>query len=218
MKRILMICALLASAASSAGSDSVRAAVVLDDGHNTVILTVVNGWSKDIGDVTVTVDERSLPTWLTVKPPDAISGIPAGPDGRRLPLLITVSDAPPDAGTVLNLVFSDGAGNEWRREIAVTTSAAIPSATILHGNYPNPFNPLTTIRYTLSENTHTVIAVYSIAGQKIRTLSEGVQGPGAHAVVWDGRDDSGETVSSGAYFCRMTAGGVTKSIRMILAK
>ena len=85
--------------------------------------------------------------------------------------------------------------------------------------YPNPFNPVTTISYDLSEPTTVKLVIYDVAGKLVQTLvaAEAVDA-GSHEAVWNGRDDSGQVVPAGVYFCRMDAGGYSKTTRMALVK
>jgi hypothetical protein len=86
-------------------------------------------------------------------------------------------------------------------------------------NYPNPFNPETTIRYALPEASQVRVVVYNVLGQEVRALVDGSQEAGVHAVVWDGRDDGGQEVSSGVYLYRLTMEGkYAASRRMLLAR
>jgi hypothetical protein len=85
-------------------------------------------------------------------------------------------------------------------------------------NYPNPFNPTTTINYQLSENSNVTLSVYNIKGQKVKTLISDQLTAGAHSVVWNGDDDSGKSVGSGIYFYKLKAGDFQKVKKMILLK
>jgi hypothetical protein len=89
----------------------------------------------------------------------------------------------------------------------------------LHGNYPNPFNPMTTIVYSLAKDGPVTIAVYDVSGRRIRTLIDGkTVEAGIHTVTWDGLDNRGRSVSSGVYFCRYSAGGTESSQKMIMLR
>jgi hypothetical protein len=98
----------------------------------------------------------------------------------------------------------------------------IHDVTMLLGNFPNPFNPFTNIRYQVSgiERVAVIIEVFDIRGRLVRTLLDGSRefGAGNHSVEWDGRDDNGEAVSSGLYFYRMIAGEYVAVGRMLLMK
>jgi len=93
-------------------------------------------------------------------------------------------------------------------------------ATGLRGNFPNPFNPTTSIRYQVSgiREQFVQIDVYNIRGQRTRTLVNEYMSPGEYIVVWDGKDDYQNDVSSGVYFYRMTVDGDSSTRRMVLMK
>lgn len=84
--------------------------------------------------------------------------------------------------------------------------AAVPAEIALDQNYPNPFNPTTHIRFDLPFDGDLQLTVYSISGQRVRELADGLHRAGAYEVVWDGRDDAGRAVASGAYVYRLVAG------------
>ncbi|UCG51686.1 MAG: T9SS type A sorting domain-containing protein [Candidatus Latescibacterota bacterium] len=92
------------------------------------------------------------------------------------------------------------------------------SETILHRNYPNPFNPTTTISFSLSHPADVTLVIYNIVGQKIATLEQGRFGTGVHYTDWDGTSDLGESVASGVYFCRLRVGEILETRRMVLLK
>jgi len=85
-------------------------------------------------------------------------------------------------------------------------------------NYPNPFNPTTTISYELAAPGAVTLRIYTPLGERVRTLVSDDQSAGPHTALWDGRDDGGHAVASGAYFYRLDAGGVTRTRRMVLLK
>jgi hypothetical protein len=93
-------------------------------------------------------------------------------------------------------------------------------ATTLVGNFPNPFNPTTSIQYQVSgiEDQLVRIDVYNIKGQLVRTLVNDMHSAGEYSVVWNGTDGYGRSVGSGLYLYRMTAGEYTSVRRMIMLK
>jgi len=93
-----------------------------------------------------------------------------------------------------------------------------PRISKLQGNFPNPFNPETTIKFILSKDVPVKLDIYNIKGQKVRTLVNGVYGAGEHNVVWNGLVDDGRNVGSGVYFYRMQAGGVIETKKMVMVK
>jgi hypothetical protein len=82
------------------------------------------------------------------------------------------------------------------------------------GNHPNPFGRATTIAFSLSRPSHVTLAVYDIAGHKVRTLEEGHRTAGDHEIRWDARNEGGHTVANGTYFLRLEAGGEVTAVKM----
>lgn len=101
---------------------------------------------------------------------------------------------------------------------ATAVGDELPRAAVLHRNQPNPFNPSTTISFTLSERGPVTLAVFDLAGRRVRTLVDGALEPGRHAAVWDGRDDRGLAAPSGTYLYRLVAGGQALSGKMMLVE
>jgi hypothetical protein len=89
----------------------------------------------------------------------------------------------------------------------------LPVGIALHPPYPNPFNPTATISYSLPQRCHIHLQIDDILGEQVALLCEGAQEPGVHYVVWDG---SGR--ASGIYLCRLQAGGVTQTRRLLLLR
>ena len=89
-------------------------------------------------------------------------------------------------------------------------------ATMLNGNYPNPFNPETTISYSVKEAGHVKLEVYNVKGQLVKTLVNEDQPTGHYKLVFNAKDDRGRSISSGVYMLRMTAPGYHKTTKMIL--
>ena len=99
--------------------------------------------------------------------------------------------------------------------------SALPSALRVVGNYPNPFNPRTEIRYLLparAEAAPVRVTVFDLAGRAVAQLVDAPQRAGRHSVVWDGNSDKGLPVPSGVYFCRVQAGDETATRKMVLLK
>ena len=94
----------------------------------------------------------------------------------------------------------------------------LPSGFSLSPNFPNPFNPTTTISYALPSACRVKLEIFNLLGQRVRTLRDMVQGAGRYEVVWDGNTDGGHIAASGIYFYRLTAGDVHFSRKMLLVK
>lgn len=94
----------------------------------------------------------------------------------------------------------------------------INAVTSLRGNYPNPFNPNTSISFNLKSADDVNIDIYNVMGQKITTVANGYYDAGEHNVDWNGDDGEGRPVASGVYFYKMKAGRYTSTKKMILMK
>ncbi|MFH1278158.1 MAG: FlgD immunoglobulin-like domain containing protein [Candidatus Eisenbacteria bacterium] len=97
-------------------------------------------------------------------------------------------------------------------------SGEAPLRVVLAPNAPNPFNPATTIGYTLDRARPVRLAVYDQAGRLVSELVRGAGEPGSHTAVWDGRDRFGHEVGSGVYFYRLDAGPLSETRKMTLIR
>jgi hypothetical protein len=88
-----------------------------------------------------------------------------------------------------------------------------PVSTSLYQNYPNPFNSSTTIEFELPVTAFLQLHIYNTLGQLIQSLYSGILGAGLHRVTWEARNHP-----SGVYFCRLVAGGQSKSVKLVLTK
>jgi len=88
----------------------------------------------------------------------------------------------------------------------------------LRQNYPNPFNPSTTISWNSTVGSNLQLKIYNILGEEVRTLVNQWQSAGTHSVIWDGRNDSGQTVGSGVYFYTIVTGNEQQTKKMILIR
>lgn len=120
---------------------------------------------------------------------------------------------PPDTGSYkVRLDFSDV------KEIQGSDDEVRPSQFHLSQNYPNPFNPVTNLQFTLSKSVHVKIDIFNIVGQRVRTLVDKDMKPGVYVADWDGKDENGNSVSSGIYFYKMQAGEFSNMKKMVLLK
>ncbi len=95
-------------------------------------------------------------------------------------------------------------------------SKIIPTCVTLHRNYPNPFNPTTTISFSIPEESKVDLIIYNIKGQKVKTLTKDVYEKGFHKLIWNGKDSSEKEVGSGIYFYKLKVNGNDKSVRKCL--
>jgi len=99
------------------------------------------------------------------------------------------------------------------------SESAVPRIrTELFQNAPNPFNPETTIRYAVAARGPVRIEIFGVNGARVRTLVDLVQDAGVYTVRWNGTNDEGKPVGSGAYFYRLRAAGATDARKLILLK
>ena len=96
--------------------------------------------------------------------------------------------------------------------------ANIPAFPLISNNYPNPFNPSTTIAYSIPQDGLVKIDIYNIKGQKVKQLCNTEMQRGHHKVIWDGKDRNQRSVSSGVYFVRLQANGQTSTRKIMLMK
>ncbi len=93
-----------------------------------------------------------------------------------------------------------------------------PKFTKLAQNFPNPFNPSTTIKFDLKEKGLVTLKVYNVAGQLVRTLVDGVRDAASYSIAWDGRNNIGSTVASGIYFYKMETKDFSQTRKMVLLR
>jgi hypothetical protein len=102
---------------------------------------------------------------------------------------------------------------EWEEDHVL-----LPKEFDLRQNYPNPFNPTTVIEYALPKACQVRIQIFNILGQRVRNLVDEPQKAGYKTIHWDGKDDFGNQVSSGVYFCSIAAGDYVECKKMALLK
>lgn len=132
---------------------------------------------------------------------------------------LTFVDTPPSSGTYYYWVADvDAAGRSTFHGPVIASLITAPDQFRLVQNKPNPFNPQTTIEYDLPRKSHVAIRIYDMLGREVRTLVDAMQPAGFHQIVWNGRDQTGNTLGSGVYLYTMTAGAFTESKKMLLLK
>jgi hypothetical protein len=105
---------------------------------------------------------------------------------------------------------------EWKKN-QVFASSSVKGFSMLK-NYPNPFNPSTTLSYNLTKPSNVRLSVYDITGREVARLVDGQQNEGGHSASWNSADMNGRAVASGTYFASLTVDGQTEVTRMLLTK
>jgi hypothetical protein len=116
------------------------------------------------------------------------------------------------------LVVTTPRGSEFRSSIVTATATAVVFTNALAQNAPNPFNPSTSIAYSVGARADVVLEIYDVAGALVRRIEEGVRDAGEYAVEWDGRDDAGNVVGTGVYFYRLDGINGVAPKKMVLLK
>ena len=153
--------------------------------------------------------------------------------------LARLADGTPAAGLRVEFLehYELGPEDRWYRFVAITehdghyvinldpvitavldpaAGLAGPTRPVLYANYPNPFNPTTTLSYWVPQAGWVQLAVFNVLGQPVRTLVQGEQPAGVHRVVWDGRDGTGQGVAAGVYISRLITPGQVQCGKMML--
>jgi hypothetical protein len=130
-------------------------------------------------------------------------------DGRN-EILLDVHEV---INTPSNLVVLEYSGGTY-----VESSIGMPSAPDLKQNFPNPFNPSTTIQYEVPTLDRITLVICNSAGQVVRTLLDEHKDAGIYTVLWDGKNDRGGVVSSGAYFYQLYGKNFSQAKKMLLVK
>ncbi len=198
------------------------------DFHSTGISWVVDTWylvsflfDTDVDNFDLVVHEEDLTEMMRVE------GISFNSDVSSIDSVLFYSsvgytgDCYADDFRVRNWCGTDPVIVVGSEETVIVTDAPdgpLPHAYALYQNHPNPFNPVTRIRYYIPENCRVDLEIYDILGRKVATLVDKVQEAGERTVLWNGKDQSGVQVSSGIYLYRLRAGSFSKSRKMVLLR
>jgi hypothetical protein len=119
------------------------------------------------------------------------------------------------------ITATDFSGNEGRAALANNPSTVgdTPRNYVLSiSNYPNPFNPRTTVKYTVPSRGRVSVRLYDASGALVARLFDGERDAGAYSIEWDGRTTNGFAAASGLYFARIALNGETRTKKMTLLK
>lgn len=123
---------------------------------------------------------------------------------------------PTEMAAIIERYLPTGIGDNGRG-----SSSKLPRGFLLRQNFPNPFNPSTTIRFEIDATvagSEVELSIYSLRGKRVRTLVSEKMDPGTHALHWDGTDDRGSPLPSGIYIYRLQVGEDRSTRKMLLAR
>ena len=151
---------------------------------------------------------------------------------NRLKVSFAGAESRSGPGAMLDLVFDESDGtllSSLRLERVSLNEGTIPVHILeveceepivywLRPNYPNPFNPETTIRYGVAKASRVRLSIYALTGQQIRMLVDGEHSAGSYSVLWDGKDNAGRDVAGGVYVCRMETSNYSAVRKLVLVR
>ena len=158
-------------------------------------------------------------------------GLPSGYDNAVFPVFLPLpmAESVPAGAALVTVQEGSGASgiaflltktslDDYLNTAVETREVQIPEAFTVLPNYPNPFNPETTLRFATPHAGPVQIVVYDALGRQVRALLDGYLPAGVHVTRWDGRNDRGEIAPSGLYLARFSASGEHKIVKMVLMK
>lgn len=159
--------------------------------------------------------QASVPITIAAESPRLTASPPSGQlaPGASQVITVTYDAANQDPGQYEGEVILNTNGGNFSipvsilvdQSVDVEPGAEAPRRFTLDQNFPNPFNPQTTIQYSIERPGNVRLTVFDLGGRVVRILADGMQAGGSHEVTWDGRDEAGRSVASGAYFYRLEA-------------
>ncbi|MCD4829376.1 MAG: T9SS type A sorting domain-containing protein [Candidatus Cloacimonetes bacterium] len=205
-------------------------AVVWSDGLKSRLYTE---WA-DVPEIYIAVSNDNGDTWCE---PIALNSIDTPELDGMIPLYVYPGDRIEDMGDNVGRVHLFFLDSHWSYipppcastlmyaaidvefPVVANDDNDIPAISgMLHQNHPNPFNPETTIGFSLPVSGQVELAVFNVRGRRVKTLVNGDMKPGDHTVTWQGSDDNGLPVASGVYFYCLQSGGSAETRKMLLLK
>lgn len=170
---------------------------------------VVPGWNYIAIPGDIVIDDGSFYLAIMETPSASLIGVDTAANGHSFTSQGTAWSPFTQGELMIRAIVYTGTSNENELNPALTLAAS---------NFPNPFNPTTTISYSVPTSGPTTVKVYNLKGQEITTLVNKEMTSGNHSVVWNGTDSKGSSVSSGIYFLRVQNSGKAVTSKMLLSK
>lgn len=139
------------------------------------------------------------------------AAVPAGFADIHFDIGTATMAAPSMGGNLVNFI-------PFAQLSTYDNESSIPAEFQLRQNFPNPFNPNTTIFYDVSRESNVKISVFDLLGRNIVTLVDGIEPQGSKSINWDGRDFAGNSVNAGVYIYQIEAEGFIQTKKMVLLK
>lgn len=165
---------------------------------NSIELIIANTTGQDINDLNLKV--AGLPGWLQMDTERTFASLPAGGEVTARYVFHINENAP--VGEQVNLDFNATAANGFTWAKKIRLKVAPPGKFELENNYPNPFNPATTIKYRLPAQMTVKVTIFDVLGREVAVLADGLQEAGTQTLSWDA-----SRMASGLYFYRVVAEG-----------
>jgi len=138
---------------------------------------------------------------------------------------VTFDDTPPfDCYYLIAAVNSQGYSSGYSERVYTSDQVSpvgdeqTPKVLAISGVVPNPFNPMTTVKFDLPRSGRVQLTIFDLRGRLVRDLISGQMEAGSHDVVWNGRNDQGQTAAAGVYFARLSSADGHRTVKMVLAK
>ncbi len=196
--------------------------IILKHGSNIITIKIFNNSKMDIKSIRILPEINKLTEGISItKNSKQKLDVPAEKKSDLGIELNIAVEKNVKAGTYeIPLILQDKNKQAWNYKLQALVVDEVVKEYGIQQNYPNPFNPQTRIDYNLAneKEQETKLTVYNISGQKIRTLVNARQSSGTYSVIWDGKDDNGNTVTSGVYIYRISSGLFQEAKKMLYIK
>lgn len=189
--------------------------VPFESQNNVIELNIVNTNSSNSSELTVT--PVNVPEWITITPSSLTLQFTLKHTSMDAKFTYSVDrSAPTNEDHPITIAITSSSSQKWSKEYRISVSP--PEVFTLYHNYPNPFNPATTISYTLPTESRVIIKIINILGQEVSRVVDDQRSPGYNEEVWDA-----SAYPSGVYFYELTyfeknASNVTARKRLTLVK
>ncbi len=197
---------LMSSGCSNVGNDAIGST-------GTAVVTHRYALGASVGDGAVVMNANPAASWNSILMAfdwEDLLDPPNSPPGDAQAVLVD---------KILTAVLPDSIRALVQPTDVHDRASTLPRTTVLRQNMPNPFNPVTTIRFDLARGGPVALRVYDVAGRRVRTLLDASLPAGwNHRVTWDGQDDNGRRVASGIYLYRLSAGDFDRTMKTVILK